>query len=385
MSAKQAARKECSWVLRYRLGGKGKEVTLGNYPAMSLKAAGLEAARLRLAIQQGVDVATAKQAAKVSANGDPADMIVSDLFAEFFQRTITDRWKDADKMRSLFELHIQPKMGSVKVVDVRPAHIDAVLKPLAERGVVATASKALQYLKRLFDYAMTRHLIAANPATPFGWRDIGGKTGPRSRVLSRDELTRLFAAMNDTPNFPPYVRVAVKLLLALGVRKSELVQAKWDEFDISKAIWRIPSERAKTKTPIRIPLPASAVMELEAMRMKSWNDYVFPVHRMSPGKTTGYMGDVTINQALYRLQSDIEPFTVHDLRRTCRTHLATLGVAPHIAELCLNHKQKGLTAVYDVHDYFDERRAALEAWASVLTACEAGDADRVIPIRGKAA
>jgi integrase len=250
---------------------------------------------------------------------------------------------------------------------------------------VSTAAKALQYLKRLFDYAMTRHLIAANPAAPFGWRDIGGKLGPRSRVLSRNELVNLFAAMNDTPNFPFYVRAAVKLLLLLGSRKSELIQAKWDEFDLEKAVWRIPAERTKTDAPIRIPLAPSAVMELEALKLKSWNAYVFPVIRQAPGKTTGYMGDATINAALYRLQSDVDPFTVHDLRRTCRTHLAAIGIPPHIAEICLNHKLKGLTAVYDVHDYFNERRAALESWAAVLSACEAGDADKIIPIHGKAA
>ncbi len=332
-----------------------------------------------------VDVAAVKQAEKQSAKGGPVDLIVAHLFQEFYARNIAGQWKDAPAVKSLFDLHILPTLGGVKVADVRPAHIDAVLKPLASRGVFATAAKVLQHQKRLFDYAMKRHLITANPAAPFGWGDIGGKLGPRSRVLSRDELVRLFAAMNSTPNFPPYVRAAVKLLLLLGARKTELIQARWDEFDLAKAVWRLPAERTKTDAPMRIPLALSAIMELEALKLTAWNDYVFPVIRMAPGKNTGYMGDATINAALYRLQSDLAPFTVHDLRRTCRTHLAALGVEPHIAELCLNHKLQGLTAVYDVHDYFDERRAALESWAAVLSACEAGDAGKVVPIHGKAA
>ena len=88
-----------------------------------------------------------------------------------------------------------------------------------------------------------------------------------------------------------------------------------------------------------------------------------------------------MNHALYMLQSDLEPFTVHDLRRTARTHLAALGIAPHIAEMCLNHKPKGIEAVYNVHDYFEERRAALGALADLLTQCEKGKADKVIPIK----
>ena len=73
---------------------------------------------------------------------------------------------------------------------------------------------------------------------------------------------------------------------------------------------------------------------------------------------------------------------MHDLRRTARTHLAALGVAPYIAEMCLNHKPaKGIEAVYNVHDYFEERRAALNALSDLLAQCEKGDADKVIPIK----
>jgi integrase len=93
------------------------------------------------------------------------------------------------------------------------------------------------------------------------------------------------------------------------------------------------------------------------------------------------MGETTLNHALYMLQSDLEPFTVHDLRRTARTHLAALGVAPYIAEMCLNHKPKGIEAVYNVHDYFEERKAALGSLADLLNQCEKGNPDKIIPIK----
>jgi integrase len=83
------------------------------------------------------------------------------------------------------------------------------------------------------------------------------------------------------------------------------------------------------------------------------------------------------------LLGDMENFTIHDLRRTARTHLAALGVDPHIAERCLNHKIEGVEGIYNRHDYFPERRGALVKWAGFLEACEAGEDWNVIPVRGK--
>lgn len=383
LSAKGVA----SWTLRYRINGKQKELTLGRYPDLTLTRARAMAAEKRVEVRQGVDVAQEKQfhkeAVKVAAVMEKTGTVKA-LYGEFFARQIDGKWKNQKQVTALFDLHVLPAIGAKLVTDIRPADVDAVLRPLADRQVFRTAAKALQLLKRLFDYAMTRHLIAANPAAPFGWRDIGGKSGPRSRVLSRTELATLFKTMRETPNFPPHVAAAVKLLLALGVRKGELLKATWDEFDLTEGVWRIPAERTKTEAAIRLPLAPWVLEVLEGQETKKYNDYVFPALRMSPGKTTGYMGDATINQALYRLQSNLEPFTVHDLRRTARTHLAALGVAPHIAELCLNHKLKGIAAVYDVHDYFEERKAALKALADLLNECEKGRADKVVPIRSAA-
>jgi integrase len=83
---------------------------------------------------------------------------------------------------------------------------------------------------------------------------------------------------------------------------------------------------------------------------------------------------------MLRVKHGLEPFTIHDFRRTARTQLAELGVAPHVAELCLNHKPKGIEATYNRHSYFSERRAALESWATVLAQTEAGQS-KVVPIR----
>ena len=92
----------------------------------------------------------------------------------------------------------------------------------------------------------------------------------------------------------------------------------------------------------------------------------------------------TLNVALSKVKANVpgvDPFTIHDFRRTARTHLAALGIDPHIAERCLNHKIKGVEGIYNRHDYFDERKAALQKLANFLESCETGKAWNVIPLR----
>lgn len=377
-----------AWTLRYRFAGKPKELTLGRYPDMTLAKAREVAAEKRVQIRLGTDVAGEKQAqkeaAKVAAERVKVGTVKA-LYEDFYDRQIKDRRQHPEQVSGVFALHILPKLGSKQVADVKPADIDAMLRPLSDRGVFRTAAKALQLTKALFNYAMKRHIIEANPAAPFNWTDVGGEVGPRSRVLSKAELVNFFKAMQNTPNFPPYSAAALKLLLALGVRKMELLTATWDQFNLNAGEWHLPAAQTKTDAAIRIPLSPWVIEILKEQqgRQHRNNPHVFPVQRLAPGKTTRYMGETTLNHALYMLQSDLDPFTVHDLRRTARTHLAALGVAPHIAELCLNHKVKGVEAVYNVHDHFEERRAALFALSDLLAQCEAGKAEQVIPIKSR--
>ncbi|WP_028995198.1 tyrosine-type recombinase/integrase [Azonexus hydrophilus] len=390
-----SAKGTAAWTLRYSFGGKQKELTLGRYPDLGLSKAREIAAEKRTLARLGTDVAKEKQAQKEAAKraAELAKLApelakvgtVKALYEDFYDRQIKDRRQHPEQVAGVFALHILPKLGHKQVADVKPADIDAMLRPLSDRGVFRTAAKALQLTKALFNYAMKRHIVESNPAAPFNWTDVGGEVGPRSRVLSKAELVKFFKAMQDTPNFPPHSAAALKLLLALAVRKMELLTATWDQFDLGAGEWHLPADQTKTDAAIRIPLSPWVIEILndQQTRQHKNNPYVFPVQRLAPGKTTRYMGETTLNHALYMLQSDLDPFTVHDLRRTARTHLAALGVAPHIAELCLNHKVKGIEAVYNVHDHFEERRAALFALSDLLAQCEAGKADQVIPIKSR--
>jgi integrase len=117
------------------------------------------------------------------------------------------------------------------------------------------------------------------------------------------------------------------------------------------------------------------------------SEYLLPA-RKRQDRMLPHIHENTLNVAMAKVQAvlaaeGIRDFTIHDFRRTARTHMAALGVEPHVAERCLNHKIQGVAGVYDRHDYFDQRRAALETWAKLLRTCEYGGGENVIPIRSK--
>ena len=141
----------------------------------------------------------------------------------------------------------------------------------------------------------------------------------------------------------------------------------------------MPEERTKTSAAIDIPLPPLALETLKELhRLAHGSAYVFPArkmqHRMIP-----HIDLNTLNAALAKhirpKLIGVENFTIHDFRRTARTHLAALGVDPFTAERCLNHKIKGVEGIYNRHDYFDERKAALNEWDKLLNALEEGRLD----------
>jgi integrase len=181
--------------------------------------------------------------------------------------------------------------------------------------------------------------------------------------------------------------LAVKLLLALGVCKGELLGAEWREFDLDSAspTWRLPAGRTKMGEALTIPLVPAVASWLKSLReVAGGSAFVFPKRRRDPRQRVLHVGTDTLNAALAAVEHGLEHFTLHDLRRTMRTHLASLGVRSEVAERCLGHKLRGVEGTYNTHDYLNERRAALEAWTALLLDIESG-AQKVTPIRRKAA
>jgi integrase len=365
------------WVLRYRLGGKQRKMELGTFAKLSLVDARKTAKELRARVALGFDVAAEKQERKRQAvakiEAEKNSLSVGRLADEYFERMILGRWKHPNIVRSRIERDIKPSIGNMAVEDVKPLHIDALLQAVVKRGAPTVANDVLRWTRRMFDYAIKRHLVQYNPAAAFTLADAGGQEEPRTRWLTREELARLFEAMRNAKGFSIENYLAVKLLLLLAVRKQELVGARVTEFDLNNAVWCLPAERTKTGAPIDIPLSKSA---LEALRklieLACGDDYLLPARKRQE-RMLPHIHENTLNVALSKVKpllTGMENFTIHDFRRTTRTHLAALGVEPHIAERCLNHKIDGVEGIYNRHAYFDERRKALARWADVLESCE---------------
>ena len=234
------------------------------------------------------------------------------------------------------------------------------------------------------DFAVKRHIIDYNPAAAFSLADAGGKESARERALSKAELLKLFAAMRNAKGFSVENFHTIKLLLMLAVRKGELIAARVEEFDLEAAVWHLPAERSKTSAGLDIPLPPQAVECVrELLRLGCGSDWLLPARKRQE-RMLPHISESTLNVALGKvkpLMEGVGAFSVHDFRRTARTHLAALGIEPHIAERCLNHKIKGVEGIYNRHDYFPERTEALTLWANFLEACEKGEEWNVVPLR----
>lgn len=376
------------WRFRYRFAGKQRVMVLGKYSSLSLADARKLARELRAKVALGHDVAAEKQERKAQAVArmEAASNIVtvSKLADQYFERNIIGRWKHPNIVRSRIERDIKPRIGKLNVKDVRPSHIDGMLKAVVKRGAPTVANDVLRWIRRIFGYAVKRQLVEYNPAAAFDLSDAGGREEARKRALTRSELKELFAAMHNTKGFSRQNYLTVKLLLLLAVRKGELIGARQSEFNLDKAIWTLPEERTKTGTAIDIPLAPQAIDCLkDLLYIADGGEWLLPARKRQQNLVP-HIHENTLNVALSKVRPllpDMERFTIHDFRRTARTHLAALGVAPHIAERCLNHKIKGVEGIYNRHDYFEERKEALELWAEFLESAETGNNWNVIPIR----
>lgn len=373
------------WRFRYRFAGKQRIMNLGSYATLSLADARKTAKELSAKVCLGHDVAGEKQERKTAAKAKIEEakraITVAQLADEYFERNILGRWKHPNIVRSRIEKDIKPNIGKLAVDAVKPMHIDAMLQTIVKRGAPTIANDVLRWTKRLFDFAIKRHLTEHNPASAFDTSDAGGKEKSRERALSEAELIQLFAAMKTAKGFSRENELTIKLLLLLAVRKSELTESPWAEFDLENAVWHLAAERTKTDTAIDIPLPPVAVEWLRNLHaLACGSKWVLPA-RKAQSRMLPHICESTVGVALGKVKHGLEHFTAHDLRRTARTHLAAMGIAPYVAERCLNHKLKGVEERYNRHDYFEERKAALNAWAGLLERMEKGETGKVVPIK----
>ncbi|MDF4026791.1 tyrosine-type recombinase/integrase [Luteibacter sp. PPL201] len=358
------------WIFRYSLQGNARTLGLGSLQHVSAAMARKEAARLLGLIATGRDVAQEKRERAQAAAMEAASQItVAQLAESYFERSVAPRLKHPGIVRAWIDKKINPAIGNLSASKVRPSHVDSLIQSVA-REAPTVAPKLLSRLKAIFNHGVKLGYLSVNPASAFEASDAGPSAKVRERWLNRAELVSMLKAMREAPGWNEQNTLTVKLLLTLAVRKAELIESRIEEFDLAEGVWHLPSHRTKTKAAITIPLPTQAQASIRKLiHYGAGSEWLLPARKMQT-RLKGHISLDTLNvgleKSVFPLMKGVDPFTVHDFRRTARTHLEALDVDPFVAERCLNHKIGGLVGVYNKHDYLDKRRDALQRWADLL-------------------
>jgi integrase len=324
-----------------------------------------KAARQRFAqVELGVDPAANRAKARAEAAATKLTLaVVSARYLEAKADTI----RPATMRAARYHFgHLWAPLGSKPVKEIGRADIAARLGEIVKAHGRISAARARGNLSAMFAWSMREGLCEANPVAATNDPAAGIKS--RERVLSDHELCAIWRACRDDD-----FGLVVKLLILSGCRRSEIGSLRWDELNLDTGMMIIPGTRTKNHKALELTLPALAIDILRSVPRRAGSEYVF-------GRSgTGFLGWsyplTTLNLRIAEAEGrPLAAWSLHDTRRTVRTNLGKLGVAPHVAELVINHAKGGVAAVYDKHRYAPDIKAALALWATrVLTIVEGHD------------
>ncbi len=365
------------WFLKYRIGGKEKQLALGSYPAMGLTAArrARDAAKLQKA--DGVDPVEARKRKKLQAinpGGDSFRVVAM----EWYERQ-APQWSEAHASRSLrqFERDLFPWLGDRSMADILPTELLAVIRKIEDRGAIETGDRALMLARQVWNYGVATGRVQGN--ITIGLKDaLKPYRGTHFAAITEpDELGKLLRAIQAYKG-GVIVRAALQLAPILFQRPGELRAAEWSEIDLDGALWTIPSVRMKrTKAgkesgdPHLVPLPSQAVEILKGLKGYTGNGkMVFPGER-DHGRP---MSENSVRTALINMGYTADKQTWHGFRATARTMLAErLEFDLQIIEAQLAHAVKDANGrAYNRTTFLQQRRAMMQKWADYLDKLAAG-------------
>jgi integrase len=347
-----------SWLFRYRQGGKQERVTLGKYPAMSLKAA--RAARDVKATQvaEGKSPALAAKLARAGLTTNPT---VREFGERYYKEQVVRNWKDPKSIRRYLDNEIFPTFGDKTLKDVNALDVQALVYRKRDNGRIAAAMQLRNVIKQMFDYAVEVQMVTINPAVMVATRYIG-KARKRSRVLTQNEI-RLYLRTIYQSNMRRQFKLALHIILLTLSRKSELLLARWEDVNFDTGEWLIPEENAKTGKPHIVYMSSQvAAMFRELKALAGDSELVMP----GRGSLTRPFAKNALNKALEGLTFDMDPLTIHDLRRTGATLLTERGFNRDVIEKALSHEAVGIRAVYIVAEFAEQRKKMLQWWGDYV-------------------
>jgi integrase len=298
----------------------------------------------------------------------------SKSFGEFGEKWLTAApMADSTRAmrRSIFERELLPVWRNRLLTEISPDDLRAHCVSIVDRGAPATAIHVRDILKQIYGFAILHGEKVANPAEEVGPASIATFV-PKDRSLSPSEIRVLFKVLEKVPTLPT-IRLGMRFFLLSMVRKSELQDAIWDEVDFENAVWTIPKERMKRSKAHNVYLSRQMLDILIALKTCAGNSrYLLP----SRYDADAPMSRATFNRVTYSVVDQakqeglpLEPFTVHDLRRTGSTLLNELGFNSDWIEKCLAHEDgRSSRGVYNKAEYDVQRRHMMQEWSDIVEA-----------------
>jgi integrase len=339
------------FVVLYRTGGAGSRLckyTIGPYGRVTLHQAQVAAQKVFTAKLEGRDPAGEKREAKRRVVADR----VNDLLEAYIAQHVSQR-RSGGEISRLLRREIGKAWGSRSIHAITKRDVVEVITAIEQRGAPVAANKTLKTLKTFLRWCVGRAVLDQSPADgiPLPTKEIS-----RDRVLADDELARVIIAARKIGG--PYGGI-VELLALTAQRREEVARASSDELDIEQRIWSLPKARTKNGKPHIVHLSNEAIAVLNSAN--KIGAFIFSLDGTKP-----FQDFSGAKRELDRL-SRVKEWRLHDLRRTCVSGMARLGIPPHVADKILNHQAgaiSGVAAVYQRHDFLAERKDALEQWGA---------------------
>ncbi len=356
---------------------KHHRVTLGQWPAVGVAQAREEARMVKAEVRSGIDPrvrhAGAQAAAKAEAQAEARKTFRA--IAENYIALECPGLQRSSETEAIIRRELLPPWSDRHTASFRRSDLTELTDRLIVAGTPMAAHRVYQTATRIFNWALNRGDIEASP---FAAMKPPVKKVVRDRALKEHEIKALWSVLTEMA-YP--FGLLQQLLLLLGQRRSEVAKMRWPEVDFDKREWTIPASRSKSRREHIVPLPDAAVDILKSLPRFADGDFVFTT---TAGRVpVGGFSKVKARTDHMLLEQDtaIENWRVHDLRRTCRTGLARLGVPEIVSERVLNHLPQGLGKIYNVHEYLDEKRDALARWAQEVQNITEPPPDNVVKLK----
>ena len=339
-------REHRSFIFQYKIGSKHRRMNCGKVGKVTAAAAREAAEKHAAALVNHKDPANERAVVRKEASHTFGATIANYLEA----RKPAMRPRTYKETKRYLEAHWKPLHG-LSLQSIGRANVAAETSAIAKRSGPASANRARATLSAFFVWAVGEGLCDENPVIGTNKQE---ENDPRERSLTDAEAASIFLSCPEND----YGRI-VRLLFLTGCRRLEIGNLQWSEIDLDAKTITLPKERTKNGQEHVIPLTDRALEILKDIPRRESRAYLF-------GKRgVGFNGWAKSKRVLTSAVG-VNDWTVHDIRRTVRTGFGALGIAPHVAEACLNHLPAKLIRTYDRNTYAAEKKAALEAWANHL-------------------